>query len=582
MLGSDLCELGGQLLDFVRLTVCARGFMADKEGVRAALEEEEEEGDEVELAYQAPEKKSLQEIQQLDKDDESLTKYKQALLGPVPEVVDPSLPGVQVIRLTLVCEEAPGPITMDLAGDLEALKNQAFVLKEGVDYRVKISFKVNKEIVCGLKYLHHTYRKGLRDAPGCRHCQALAPEFSKAAALLKNVSSELRLAKVDGVVEKELSEEFAVGGFPALKLFKLGNRSDPVDYLGRREAGAIVRWLLRKAGPSTTLLEDEAAATRFIDSQDPVVVLGFFSDLQGDNAAVVTTIAEDAVDFSFGLTDRPELFQKYGVSRDTVVLFKKFDEGRVDFPVDGDLDLEEFSHFLLMHSLELVMEFNSQTSSKIFEAKVLNHLLLFVNQTLEAHRALRPAFYEAAAPFRGQVLFVVVDVAGDNDHVLQYFGLNATAVPTLRFINVETTRKYMPQPGPVTAASVTAFCQDVLGGKIKPYLKSQEIPPDWDQRPVKVLVGKNFEQVAFDETKNVFVKFYAPWCTHCREMAPAWEELADKYREQEDILIAELDSTANELEDFTISGFPTLKYFPAGPGRKVEVRARVRGGQREA
>ncbi|KAI2576130.1 protein disulfide isomerase family A member 2, partial [Homo sapiens] len=103
----------------------------------------------------------------------------------------------------------------------------------------------------------------------------------------------------------------------------------------------------------------------------------------------------------------------------------------------------------------------------------------------------------------------------------------------------------------------------VLNGQVK------EIPPDWDQRPVKTLVGKNFEQVAFDETKNVFVKFYAPWCTHCKEMAPAWEALAEKYQDHEDIIIAELDATANELDAFAVHGFPTLKYFPAGPGRKV-------------
>uniref|UniRef100_A0A8C5ZWH4 protein disulfide-isomerase n=1 Tax=Marmota marmota marmota TaxID=9994 RepID=A0A8C5ZWH4_MARMA len=121
----------------------------------------------------------------------------------------------------------------------------------------------------------------------------------------------------------------------------------------------------------------------------------------------------------------------------------------------------------------------------------------------------------------------------------------------------------------MTFASVAAFCQMVFSGKLKPYLLSQEVPPDWDQRPVKTLVGKNFEQVAFDETKNVFVKFYAPWCSHCKEMAPAWEALAEKYRDHEDIIIAELDATANELEAFTVSGFPRLLYFPAGRDRKM-------------
>ncbi|KAL4676051.1 hypothetical protein H8959_010196 [Pygathrix nigripes] len=111
--------------------------------------------------------------------------------------------------------------------------------------------------------------------------------------------------------------------------------------------------------------------------------------------------------------------------------------------------------------------------------------------------------------------------------------------------------------------------QSAWPGFPQPYLLSQEVPPDWDQRPVKTLVGKNFEQVAFDETKNVFVKFYAPWCTHCKEMAPAWEALAEKYQDHEDIIIAQLDATANELDAFAVHSFPTLKYFPAGPGRKV-------------
>ncbi|KAL7861307.1 rho GDP-dissociation inhibitor 3 isoform X1 [Colossoma macropomum] len=158
MLGLDVCEFGGQFLELLWLTVCYRGLMADKESTVPVGEEV----DETDLNYKPPAQKSLQEIQELDKDDESLNKYKQTLLGSGPVVSDPTVPNVQVTRLTLICDQAPGPITMDLTGDLDALKKQNFTMKEGVDYRVKIHFKVNRDIVSGLKYVHLTYRKGLR------------------------------------------------------------------------------------------------------------------------------------------------------------------------------------------------------------------------------------------------------------------------------------------------------------------------------------------------------------------------------------------------------------------------------------
>lgn len=78
------------------------------------------------------------------------------------------------------------------------------------------------------------------------------------------------------------------------------------------------------------------------------------------------------------------------------------------------------------------------------------------------------------------MLFVVVDVGADNDHVLQYFGLKAQEAPTLRFINIETTKKYAPEHGaPVTAATIADFCRAVLGGGVK---VSGGLPMGWEQQ----------------------------------------------------------------------------------------------------
>lgn len=78
------------------------------------------------------------------------------------------------------------------------------------------------------------------------------------------------------------------------------------------------------------------------------------------------------------------------------------------------------------------------------------------------------------------------------------------------------------------------------------------------------LIPSNFDQVVLKSGKPALVEFFAPWCGHCKTLAPVYEEVAAAFAFAEDkVTVGKVDADEHrELgKRFGVQGFPTLKWF---------------------
>ena len=395
----------------------------------------------------------------------------------------------------------------------------------------------------------------------CGHCKALAPNYESAAKRLAKDNSPAVLASVDCTVEKDLCSQFGVKGFPTLKLFR-ASTNNPTDYQGGRTADDLYAFMTKQSQPAYVELSSSDDAGDFF-ARSGVKIVGAFADLTKDDARAFLEAANQMrQDYSFAITTEPDVLSSYAgdasVSVPSVVIFK---EGDAPVSHTGSFSLPSLTSFISAEAFPVVGDIGPENFQKYIDRNLPLAWVFFDPSAADLDAQMQHVT-EAAKKVKGQLSVVKLDGVKWGEHA-KHFGLTPGALPGIVVEDRTANKNFIfPHSTELTGDSLYAHFQGFLDKTLTANMKTQEEPANNDGA-VKVVVGSSFEREVLDNDKDVFVEFYAPWCGHCKSLAPKWEELGGLFADNDHVVIAKVDATENDTPA-KIQGFPTLIFYPAG------------------
>ncbi|KAM4543674.1 protein disulfide-isomerase A4 [Fundulus diaphanus] len=420
-------------------------------------------------------------------------------------------------------------------------------------------------------------------APWCGHCKRLAPEYEKAAKELSQRSPPIPLAKVDATVETELASRFGVTGYPTLKIFRKGKA---FEYNGPREKYGIVDFMSEQAGPPSKQVQAAKQVQELIKDGDDAVIVGVFSG-EEDAAYELYLEACNALreDFTFRHSFSSEVAKLLKASPGQIVVVQpekfhsKYEPASNKLSVKQSTSVSEVQEFFRKHSLPLVGHRKPSNDAKRYANRPLVVVYYGVDFSFD---------YRIATQFwRAKVLSVAKDfpeytfaIADEEDYAeeLKGLGLSESGEEVNVGILADGGKKFAMEPEEFDSEVLRDFVVAFKKGKLQPIIKSQPVPKN-NKGPVKVVVGKTFDEIVMDPQKDVLIEFYAPWCGHCKKLEPDYVALGKKYKAEKNLVIAKMDATANDVphDSYKVEGFPTI-YFAPSNGKQSPVK--LEGGDR--
>ena len=356
---------------------------------------------------------------------------------------------------------------------------------------------------------------------------------------------QLPIGQVDLDEHQAFFEPLGVGPVGSLQLVL----ADKIElFEGDVEAGAVNRWVAKRAGASATPLKKQEDLNRLYEEETSVAY--FVPD--GENSALETFLrAARDIDSVCAYAEGETLKGLEGVAGKFVLVHHSQRYGRKVESSEEPFTFEAILAFESLHGSGKVLEFDQEAANAIFSGEKIG-VILFGGRD-------EPWFERSAREFRKSFVFFRARAGSEfSARVAEYVGVDL-GQQSLRILHFDdrNLQKFACSYGEQELRECIA---DFKAGKLQQLFKSEPIPTSNDG-PVRVIVGENFQKEVIDSNDHVLLEIYAPWCGHCKHLAPIYEQLAQKLKNTPGIVIAKMDGTANEVSGLEVRSFPTIKLY---------------------
>lgn len=250
------------------------------------------------------------------------------------------------------------------------------------------------------------------------------------------------------------------------------------------------------------------------------------------------------------------------------------DYGNLKFKYNKEnLDVFEVLNFVQLHKKEYIIPLDDYSIDFIYKKR--NQAVIYLRSE-DDESEYREEFSQFFDEFKDEITFVYGDISNEQSILYaEILGLTEEDQPTLMIVDPYNLYTKYRLSQNFSYLSLKQLYLGFRNGEILPYYKSEVVPSKEYDGNVRILVGKNFEDVVYDQTKNVIVLFCTDAHSSCMNFKSDYASIAKVLANNKEIVTATIDTNKNDVKDLFITEYPTIRLYLSDNKDGIEISKEV-------